>query len=717
MSFLLKFQSKITAIGAISSPVLLSFIIFWLTIEYVGLGKFSLAISGDNISVIPYYFAFYDHGLSMGNWTPFPSGGTDLKATGYSTIVFQTVFSLLPGWLAFQVLTISPIIAGVLGVYGLCRRVIQLDKTSSIFAAFAYGAFYFDEFFFTTGLLGYLPLSVLTLSALLDNKYEVMRWVWVVAIAALLSHSSFISRLVPWPLATYLVWFALVERRRNLNDWCLITLFSTFILTLRWEDVVSLIAYAPDSVISEFRTTQGLTIELANAASALAATLIGKFYVSGILLTIFILSIVSNQERRNLGLLSALLALISFFFIGIILKSILVSFMPFISGYNFTHIFQNFYFVQMIAGGVGIHFIKNQFQHDATDYRFQARYFITAAVTLTLFIMVTASDLKEKFYFVKTWVTWGSLHQNTRNPELIKLAEEVKNQQGPTRALSINMRGTLLNSYGIETLEGYHPLMSDRYKKFWVKLTEKWRQSSHWQASFGARGLEAITAILPATVNGQGWERANPKTELLVSDDVNMNLMSLANVGYIISREKLLDEDLILISGPEQSWSALSRMQKLETNLKASFTANQHIFIYRNPNVLTRAFMVKNVQIFDSRAAVLKAMGTANLESLANTAFIEKSTLPENTQLTLPLEKYEVSIISYTPDRIEIEVLQSKKPGFLVITNTYSPYWKAKIDGIDAEILPTDATFWGVTVPAGSSKVVFEYRPPYLIGN
>ena len=97
--------------------------IAFIVLEYVALGKYSLFIVGDNISVLPYYLAFFSNGVPFANWTPFAAAGTDMVATGYATLVFKWIFALLPPWLAFQVLVVAPILAGIFGIYGLCRRV------------------------------------------------------------------------------------------------------------------------------------------------------------------------------------------------------------------------------------------------------------------------------------------------------------------------------------------------------------------------------------------------------------------------------------------------------------------------------------------------------------------------------------------------------------------------------------------------------------------
>ncbi|MFQ5613089.1 MAG: YfhO family protein, partial [Anaerolineae bacterium] len=49
--------------------------------------------------------------------------------------------------------------------------------------------------------------------------------------------------------------------------------------------------------------------------------------------------------------------------------------------------------------------------------------------------------------------------------------------------------------------------------------------------------------------------------------------------------------------------------------------------------------------------------------------------------------------------------------GYLVVSQTYYPGWEATIDGAPADILPANAAFQAVPLPAGEHTVVLSYRP------
>jgi hypothetical protein len=71
------------------------------------------------------------------------------------------------------------------------------------------------------------------------------------------------------------------------------------------------------------------------------------------------------------------------------------------------------------------------------------------------------------------------------------------------------------------------------------------------------------------------------------------------------------------------------------------------------------------------------------------------------------------AITAYAPERVAITV-DAPAPGVLVLTDSYYPGWRARVDGTDREIIRANGLFRAVAVPAGRREVVFEYRPESL---
>jgi uncharacterized membrane protein YfhO len=61
------------------------------------------------------------------------------------------------------------------------------------------------------------------------------------------------------------------------------------------------------------------------------------------------------------------------------------------------------------------------------------------------------------------------------------------------------------------------------------------------------------------------------------------------------------------------------------------------------------------------------------------------------------------------PERSVLE-LESPEGGFVVISASYDPAWKATLDGVAAPLYRTNAMLQGLAVPAGRHTLVLAYQ-------
>jgi uncharacterized membrane protein YfhO len=94
------------------------------------------------------------------------------------------------------------------------------------------------------------------------------------------------------------------------------------------------------------------------------------------------------------------------------------------------------------------------------------------------------------------------------------------------------------------------------------------------------------------------------------------------------------------------------------------------------------------------------------------TAVIEKETPAEvlHPSSLPPLPISEASIVNYSATRVTIEV-DNPQPGYLVLTDTFYPGWRATVDEESAPILRANYLFRAVSLPVGRHTVVFTFRP------
>jgi len=76
----------------------------------------------------------------------------------------------------------------------------------------------------------------------------------------------------------------------------------------------------------------------------------------------------------------------------------------------------------------------------------------------------------------------------------------------------------------------------------------------------------------------------------------------------------------------------------------------------------------------------------------------------------------EARITSDEPSRVELAA-RADGTALLVLNDVYAAGWSAEVDGAAAEILPVNYLARGVWIPAGSHRVTFSYRTPWLAGS
>lgn len=69
-----------------------------------------------------------------------------------------------------------------------------------------------------------------------------------------------------------------------------------------------------------------------------------------------------------------------------------------------------------------------------------------------------------------------------------------------------------------------------------------------------------------------------------------------------------------------------------------------------------------------------------------------------------------VEIVAYDPEHVEVAV-SAEQPGLLVLSDSYYPGWIARVDGVEAPIVPANVLARGVFVPPGDHTVTFTYAP------
>jgi hypothetical protein len=123
--------------------------------------------------------------------------------------------------------------------------------------------------------------------------------------------------------------------------------------------------------------------------------------------------------------------------------------------------------------------------------------------------------------------------------------------------------------------------------------------------------------------------------------------------------------------------------------------------VYEDPGALPRAYVVSRaVPVEDSRALELMSAGRWDPRRIA---LVPPGTAPITS---VPQSPRAARVRELAADHLRVDV-PAGPAGWLVLANSYSPQWRATVDGRDVRPRPTNYAALGVPVPAGRHVVEF----------
>lgn len=126
--------------------------------------------------------------------------------------------------------------------------------------------------------------------------------------------------------------------------------------------------------------------------------------------------------------------------------------------------------------------------------------------------------------------------------------------------------------------------------------------------------------------------------------------------------------------------------------------------VFRNTQVLPRAYLVGTYQIFDDPKAAVQALAAGRIDLHHSVILYEapaRQPAPDSTAVA--------DLITYDFHKIVVKT-RASQPQLLVLSDTYyPPGWHVQIDGAPAMLLQANHAFRAVAVPAGEHEVEFTY--------
>jgi hypothetical protein len=134
-------------------------------------------------------------------------------------------------------------------------------------------------------------------------------------------------------------------------------------------------------------------------------------------------------------------------------------------------------------------------------------------------------------------------------------------------------------------------------------------------------------------------------------------------------------------------------------------------YVYENPGVLPRAFIVHQAQAVANAEEALAPLHGRSFDARRLVLLETESPLPPLPSPEAgPADGDQVAITRYAPSEVEIQA-GVEAAGFLVLLDNYYPGWEVYVDGQRATLVRADYFARAVYLDKGQHLVEFVYRP------
>lgn len=232
----------------------------------------------------------------------------------------------------------------------------------------------------------------------------------------------------------------------------------------------------------------------------------------------------------------------------------------------------------------------------------------------------------------------------------------------------------ILSYYRIYSPEGYDALFSKRYGEFINTIKT---------------GGIATDQINRTDVD---FSEVGPD-EPMTKNPQRLRIMSVLGVKYILALKPAAESKTI-------------EQEQFPSSLFSLVWSDDIWRIWEYSQSLPRAYFTSNYIIEDNRQKIIDNLFNPSFQ-MQNTLVFESK--PKEFE---PKNGFsgEATIVTYQPQVIELAV-NAEQDGYLFLSDTYYPGWRAFVDGKETKIYRADYAFRAVPIPSGKHTVRFIYDP------
>ncbi len=668
----------------------------------------------------------------LGYWNSQWLSGLDRLAESYSTEFDLLLFSLLPGWAAYGfIMWLQRFVAGYF-TFLLMTDCIKTARLPALYSGCAYALFaqgwnnaQWNGFTLYDNLaLPGLPFILWALYRL-NYRSSGIAYLGSSGLGFLLSINSVYAFAVFLIPAVVLGSVLLISGPRRK----LVLMLSLFISTWVLSETTVLWASFLNAPISQRADWQLLSVSMLGPPSSPSLFAGGSFVVGmaienvvALMLCVLALFVSRARDRLLVKLVTALVFLLCFVAGYPLLQLLAFKYLGFL-GFQFDRVYLVFPFLAAVSGGIAGSVIDSHLHLVIGRLPFLKTIRVSTLLIVGALCWTAFQATMVQKQILIDMVDGSNYHTLYSQVDLQQIGTKVGSDP-PFRVVSVPSRyqGSVFNSsrlwhpafvwaYGLEAADGYVNLYSKRYQAFWEQVIIP--QSNDQDVIYPYLHYWGNRVYLFPFLSAPEAERDLPFEKYY-----DWELLSMVNVRFVVSPVPLQAVELELVSSSirdeQVAWKQKQRVDKLWGVIRNQYPGIP-LWIYENKSALPRAFLASNARVFDTQSEVLSALRKASYNDLRSSAYLKNEDIGDVPLGLLAGKEGKITAFSQSSDSISIGV-SAEAPTILIVTNNYSPFWAASVDGADTKIFPANHAFQGIFLDRGQRQITLEYRPPYVFG-
>jgi len=312
------------------------------------------------------------------------------------------------------------------------------------------------------------------------------------------------------------------------------------------------------------------------------------------------------------------------------------------------------------------------------------------SIKLLFICLICLTIIIKKYDHLKSYIIGvnGSVSKGTDYNSTFEniFLKNLKNKdQEIYRIMSVTLPPSAFEAYGFEIVGGYSSLSNKYFQKYFSLLDK----------------TELISGNRLYFYQNKRFS---------IRETYNSDLIFLLNTRYIFSKYRIIDMEEHLIHDLNFDEEARIR-ETFITTLLNRINNNVNFYIYELPNYLSRFYFVNSLKSFKDESDLVETLKLSNYNKLKSTAFIigDKEDIKTYDKECLTSK---IVVEEYSSDQIILK-FDNKSECFLIVSNSYSPYWKAETNIDTKKIMRVNLAFWGIHLNENDKQIRFTYNPPY----